>query len=117
MSGSVVMEREMAGSEDKYDVVVVGAGMFGSSAAKYLCQTSPHLRVALIGLGEPEDRADTEVTTVNFQLLPGNCLVLNINCQLSIEFIDKTKHCQLRLHNFSHRVHHTSLSDLQITNV
>ena len=79
MSGSVVVEREMAGSEDKYDVVVVGAGMFGSSAAKYLCQTSPHLRVALIGLGEPEDRADTEVTTVNNQRSPVICLVSTVN--------------------------------------
>ena len=75
----VVVEREMAGSEDKYDVVVVGAGMFGSSAAKYLCQTSPHLRVALIGLGEPEDRADTEVTTVNNQRSPVICLVSTVN--------------------------------------
>ena len=79
MSGSVVVEREMAGSEDKYDVVVVGAGMFGSTAAKYLCQTSPHLRVALIGLGEPEDRADTEVTTVNNQRSPVICLVSTVN--------------------------------------
>jgi glycine/D-amino acid oxidase-like deaminating enzyme len=35
-----------------YDVVVVGAGMFGSSAAKHIRQLQPSLRVAVVG---PDD--------------------------------------------------------------
>ena len=46
----------------KFDVIVIGAGLFGSAAAKHLTQLRPDLRLALIGLGEPEDRADTSVS-------------------------------------------------------
>ena len=53
----------MAGNSDQnFDIIVVGAGMFGSSAAKYLSKMSPSARVALIGPTEPEDRADTDVS-------------------------------------------------------
>ena len=52
-------------SAQNFDIIVVGAGMFGSSAAKYLCKMSPASSVALIGPGEPVDRADTEVHQVN----------------------------------------------------
>ena len=44
-----------------FDVIVVGAGLFGSAAAKHLTLLRPDLRLALIGPGEPEDRADTSV--------------------------------------------------------
>ena len=53
-----------SGCEEKFDIIVVGAGMFGSSCAKYLCKMSPTASVALIGPGEPVDRADTEVYQV-----------------------------------------------------
>lgn len=49
-------------SDQNFDIIVVGAGMFGSSCAKYLCKMSPSARVALIGPPEPEDRADTDVS-------------------------------------------------------
>ena len=45
-----------------FDVVVVGAGLFGSAAAKHLSLLRPDLRLGLIGPGEPEDRADTDVS-------------------------------------------------------
>ena len=44
-----------------FDVIVVGAGLFGSAAAKHLTLLRPDLRLALIGPGEPVDRADTSV--------------------------------------------------------
>ena len=49
-------------TDQNFDIIVVGAGMFGSSSAKYLCKMSPSARVALIGPTEPEDRADTDVS-------------------------------------------------------
>ena len=49
-------------ADSDFDIIVVGAGMFGSSAAKYLSKMSPSARVALIGPTEPEDRADTDVS-------------------------------------------------------
>ena len=52
----------MADCDENFDVIVVGAGMFGSSSAKYLCKLAPSARVALIGPTEPEDRADTDVS-------------------------------------------------------
>ena len=47
--------------ESVFDVLVVGAGLFGSAAAKHLSLLRPDLRLGLIGQGEPGDRADTEV--------------------------------------------------------
>ena len=38
--------------EYDYDIVVVGAGMIGSSLAKYLVKENDGLKVALIGPGE-----------------------------------------------------------------
>ena len=49
-------------AESVFDVVVVGAGLFGSAAAKHLNLLRPDLRLGLIGPGEPEDRADTDVS-------------------------------------------------------
>ena len=48
--------------DSSFDVIVVGAGLFGSAAAKHLTLLRPDLRLALIGPGEPEDRADTHVS-------------------------------------------------------
>ena len=62
MSSSGELVTVMASCDETFDILVVGAGMFGSSCAKYLSQMSPNLRVALIGPAEPQDRADTEVT-------------------------------------------------------
>ena len=45
-----------------FDVIVVGAGMFGSACAKYLSLLGDGLNVALIGPQEPRDRADTNVS-------------------------------------------------------
>ena len=58
----------MADSDQNFDIIVVGAGMFGSSSAKYLCKMSPRARVALIGPTEPEDRADTDVSQTFYYL-------------------------------------------------
>ncbi|MEO6908246.1 MAG: FAD-dependent oxidoreductase, partial [Abditibacteriaceae bacterium] len=40
-------------SETVYDVAVIGAGMFGSAAVKYLAAAG--LRTLIIGEGEPQD--------------------------------------------------------------
>ena len=48
--------------DSSFDVIVVGGGLFGSAAAKHLTLLRPDLRLALIGPGEPEDRADTHVS-------------------------------------------------------
>ena len=47
-----------------FDVIIVGAGLFGSAAAKHLSLLRPGLRLALLGPGEPRDRADTEASPV-----------------------------------------------------
>ena len=57
-----MMTGDSGDSDQSFDIIVVGAGMFGSSAAKYLSKLSPGARVALIGPTEPEDRADTDVS-------------------------------------------------------
>ena len=72
--------------------------MFGSSCAKYLCKMSAGASIALVGPGEPEDRADTEVSQL--------WTVGNI-------FIDMTKCTQLPSHSFSRKAHHTNLLDLE----
>ena len=87
-----------ASCDEDFDIIVVGAGMFGSSCAKYLCKMSPGASIALVGPGEPEDRADTEVSQL--------WTVGNI-------FIDMTKCTQLLSHSFSRKAHHTNLLDLE----
>ena len=39
-----------------YDIVVVGAGMIGSAAAKYITTQGQNLRVCLVGPTEPKVR-------------------------------------------------------------
>lgn len=44
----------MIGVEDKFDFLVIGAGMFGSAAARHLAEGGA--KVALVGPEEPEDK-------------------------------------------------------------
>ena len=39
--------------EDSYDVCIIGGGLWGSAAARYVSE-HPNLRVCLIGPNEPE---------------------------------------------------------------
>ena len=39
---------------ETYDVIIVGAGMIGSAAARHLVTNHPHLNVLLVGPKEPQ---------------------------------------------------------------
>lgn len=64
-----------------YDVCVVGAGLWGSSAAYHLTTLIPECKVCLIGPKEP-----TKEVTCNFKI---------IFCRHKIEK-KKKKHCYLQ---------------------
>ena len=44
----------MASTTDVYDVAIIGAGMIGSSAAKYMSEDSYSVKTILIGPSEPQ---------------------------------------------------------------
>ena len=44
----------MASTNDVYDVAIIGAGMIGSSAAKYMSEDSYSVKTILIGPSEPQ---------------------------------------------------------------
>lgn len=46
-------------SRNMYDFVIVGAGLVGSAAAKYICKLSPGSRVCLVGPNEPSKQERT----------------------------------------------------------
>ena len=49
----------------EFDIVVIGAGLFGSACAKHLgLLTGGDKRICLIGPEEPHDRADSNVNTM-----------------------------------------------------
>ena len=41
-------------SESEYDIIVVGAGLIGSAAARHLVEISNDVKVLLIGPEEPQ---------------------------------------------------------------
>ena len=50
------------GQHSEFDIIVVGAGLFGSACAKHLgLLTAGRQRICLIGPQEQDDRADTNV--------------------------------------------------------
>ncbi len=49
-----------------YDICVVGAGMIGSAAAKYIVKQNPGLRVALIGPTEPKVLTGCDIIFHNY---------------------------------------------------
>jgi thioredoxin reductase len=51
-----------------YDLIVVGGGMVGSACARH-ASSREGVKVAIIGPGEPEDRADTEVALENIIII------------------------------------------------
>ena len=44
----------MASTIDVYDVAIIGAGMIGSSAAKYMSEDTYSVKTILIGPSEPQ---------------------------------------------------------------
>ena len=52
---SIKVKMSLTGQQE-YDVIVVGAGMIGSAAAKYLKYCEPSWKILLIGPTEPKVR-------------------------------------------------------------
>ncbi len=68
--------------QQEYDVIVIGAGMIGSAAAKYLRYLKPDWRILLIGPTEPKVRHPNK--TLNKELFQSerSQLITKVNCHI-----------------------------------